>query len=447
MKREVEDAREVRDDGECFDEAAFSLPRPSKTLTALTTSALALPGIAGSARADAPIERATAASSFSYYKEDNLSPNRFFDDGLGSRNRYEVFQGQLRFDLPMTERTDLGLDILYEDMSGASPWYVRAETGTGKPLQVMSGATIQDHRLDVLADVDFYMDNGKDTVSAGFSTEKDYASLNLGIAAQRNFNEKNTTLSSAIGFSYDWINPTDADMFDTRPDNKEKWSVDLFLGIAQILSRASTMQVTFNYKHSDGYLSDPYKAILGIGPGDVLLSDERPDKKDQLSILLRYRHHFESIAGSVHADGRFYVDNYGVNSLTAELAWYQNFFDWLTITPGVRWYSQSKADFYDPVLPAGVAPKHRSSDYRLSPYGALSVNIKAEVEILDAFDYNAPAWLQRIGVSEGMDLIASLSYERYYSDGNFGITSVSESDEAPALVRFHVFSVGLSGRF
>jgi hypothetical protein len=452
MKRDVTEV--LRNKGEVGDKndercekAAFALPRPSKTLTALTTSALALPGIAGSARADAPIERASASSSFSYYKEDNLSPSRFFDDGTGSRERYEIFQTQLRFDLPMTDRTDLGLDILFEDMSGASPWYVQAETGTGKALQVMSGATIDDQRLDILADVDFFMDNGKDTVSAGVSTEKDYTSFNIGIGAERNLNEKNTTVSTSMAFSYDWLDPTDADDFDTRPNDEEKWSVDLFFGVSQILSRASTMQVTFNYKHSDGYLSDPYKAIKGIGPLDTLLSDSRPGNKDQLSILLRYRHHFESLASSVHLDGRFYTDDYGINSLTAELAWYQNFFEWLTITPSIRWYSQSKADFYETVLPAGVQPRHRSSDFRLSPYGAVSAKIKAEIEILDAFDYDAPPWLQRVGVSEGMDLIATVAYERYYSDGDISLLDVKESDEAPGLVRFHVFSVSLNGRF
>ncbi len=447
MKRVVHKPSEDAMSSEHCGEAAFSLPRPSKTLTALTTSALALPGIAGSARADAPIERATGSASFTYYKEDNLSPSRFFDDGNGSRDRYEVFQTQWRFDLPVSDRMDIGVDILYEDMSGASPWYVRAETGTGKPLQVMSGATIEDQRVDVLADMDFYMDNGKDTVSVGVSKERDYLSMNVGVAAERNLNEKNTTVSAAMAFSYDWIDPTDADIFDTRPEDEEKWSVDLFFGLAQILSRSSTMQVTFNYKHSDGYLSDPYKAIQGIGPSDVLLSDERPDTKDQLSIMLRYRHYFESVSGAAHLDGRFYTDSFGVNSLTAELAWYQNFFEWLTITPSVRWYSQSKADFYDTVLPAGVQPNYRSSDFRLSPYGALSAKIKADVEILNALDYNAPSWLQQIGVSEGVDLVASLSYERYYSDGDIGIMDVKEADEAPGLVRFHVFSFTLNGRF
>ena len=429
------------------EQAVFTLPRPSKTLTALTTSALALPGIAGSASADAPIERASASAAFSYYNEDNLSPSRFLDDGVGSRDRYEVFTQQIRLDLPMTERTDLGIDFLYEDMSGASPWFVQADPTTGKPLQVMSGATIEDERYDLLADVDFFLDNGKDTLSAGFSKEDDYLSINFGIAAQRNLNEKNTTVSASGGFSYDWINPTDARQFTTRRTADEKWSVDLFAGLSQILSRSSTMQLTVNYKHSNGFLSDPYKAIRSVDLNEPILADRRPTDKDQVSILLRYRHHFEKITASLHTDARVYTDDWGVTSYTAELAWYQNFLEWLTITPSVRWYSQGKSDFYDTVLPIGDNSRHHSSDYRLSPYGAVSYKIKAEVEFMDLWQYEAPDWLQAVGISDGMDLIASVAYERYYSDGDLSIVTVSESDEAPGLVRFRVFTVSLSGRF
>lgn len=431
---------------ELLDEAAFRLPRPSRALTALTTSALALPGIAGSARADAPIERATADAAFSYYKEDNLSPGKFSTSGgVGSRERYEVYTGQLRFDLPATARTDVGIEILYEEMSGASPWFVEAESG--EPLQVMSGATIEDERFDFLADMDFYLDRGKDTISAGVSKEKDYFSMNYGIGTERNYNDKNTTLSAAGSFSYDWIDPTDADDFSTRPSSKEKWSIDLFAGFSQILSRASTASFTVNYKHSDGYLADPYKAIRQIGPAGQVIADRRPSGKDQVSLLARYRHHFEAVSGSLHGDYRFYTDDWGIISHTVDLAWYQNFFGWLTITPSVRWYSQGKADFYDTVLQAGSFPGDRSSDYRLSPYGALSYRIKAEVEFADVWNYDAPDWLQTVGVSDGLDLIASLSYERYFSDGDYSAVSVSESDEAPGLVRFRVFAVSVSGRF
>jgi hypothetical protein len=441
--------RDTKNDGTCetvHGSAAFALPRPSRTLTALTTSALALPGMAGSARADTPIERASSAAAFSYYREDALSPNRF--SGSGSRNRYEVYTGQLRFDVPMTARTDLGVEMLYESMSGASPWYVQQDATTGKPLQVMSGATIEDERFDILADVDFYMDNGKDTITAGISTEKDYFSMNYGIGTERNYNDKNTTLSASGGFSYDWIDPTDPNFSLARPSHEEKWSIDLFAGLTQILTRASTMSFTVNYKHSDGYLSDPYKAITGdLSTSIGVLADRRPSGKDQVSLMVRYRHRFEPIMASVHGDYRFYTDDWGTISHTAELAWYQNVLEWLTITPSVRWYSQSKADFYETVLRSASIPSNRSSDYRLSPYGAVSWKLKAEVELTDLWDYDAPAWLQAIGISDGLDLVAGLSYERYYSDGDLGLYDVNESEEAPALVRFRVFAFSVSGRF
>ena len=71
-----------------------------------------------------------------------------------------------------------------------------------------SGATIEDERLDVKADLDYYLDNGKDTFAAGFSKENDYLSVHGGLGAQRHFNDKNTTLDFAGSFAYDWIEPT-----------------------------------------------------------------------------------------------------------------------------------------------------------------------------------------------------------------------------------------------
>ena len=77
----------------------------------------------------------------------------------------------------------------------------------------------------------------------------------------------------------------------------------------------------------------------------------------------------------------------------------------------------------------------------------MSWKVKAEVELLNLAEYNTAPWLQAIGIADGLDLIGSISYERYFSDGNFGLVSVSEADEAPGLVRFRVIAVSLTGRF
>lgn len=423
-------------------EVPFGLPRPSRRLAALTTSALALPGIAGTARADAPVERAEASYAFSLYLEDDLPGQNLAD---GSEERYEVLTHQFRFDFPVADRVDLGLSMLYEEMSGASPWFVVASTTTGEPLQVMSGATIEDERFDMTLDADFFLDNGKDTFAAGFSRERDYLSVHAGISAERNFNDKNTTISASGAFSYDWIEPTDAERFGNRQNTGEKWAIDLFASFSQILSRSTTGQITINYKHADGYLADPYKEISQIGGGN--LPDRRPDQKDQVSILGRLRQHVEPLNASIHLDYRFYADTYKVTSHTVEFAWYQSIFDFITIAPSVRYYSQSKAEFYDIVLPPGVIRGNASSDFRLSPYGAFSTRLKIEGRLSDMIRTSSNPTLERFGVTGGIDLFLALSYERYLSDGAYALTSVSDFDEAPGLVGFQIFAATLTGRF
>lgn len=424
--------------------SADGLALPGRALTALTTSALAIPGIVAPARADTPIEQASSAYAFSFYKEDNLVRNRRFVPGGGSSKRYEVLTHQFEVDLPVSKRMDAGVDFLYEKMSGASPWYVQASGN--ERVQVMSGATIDDTRYDLSGNLNYYMDNAKDTLIGGVSKEQDYLSVHGGIGTERSFSDKNTTLSTSASFSYDWITPNNPQISQgVRPTSGEKWSLDLFGGLTQLLTRASAIQTTISYKHSDGYLSDPYKAITTVDPNQGLLSDNRPSSKDQASLLLRYRHHIEPIAASVHFDYRFYADTWQVTSHTFEVAWHQNLFGWLTLIPGARYYSQSKAEFYDTILPR--VENHRSSDFRLSPYGAVSWKIKAEASLEDLLDYHAGSRAEAFGFSGGLDLFLSLSYERYISDGAFAIKSVSARDEAPALVNFQIVAFTLTGRF
>jgi len=407
-----------------------NLPRPSRKLAALTSSALALPGIAGSASADAPIEEAQASAAYSRFEEFHLSRNKF-SPSAGSRTRFEIDTLQLRFDLPATERMDVGVQFLYEEMAGASPWFVAPGTA-GEPLQVMSGATIEETRYDLTLDLDYYVESGKDTFTWGFSKEDDYFSTHGSVGGERNYNDKNTTLAVSGAFSYDFIEPTDPGFSQARISSGEKWSIELFGGVSQILTRSTVAQINVLYKHSDGYLSDPYKAIQDFSQSGII-SDVRPDKKDQVGVLARLRQHIAPLNASVHLDYRFYADTFKITSHTVELAWYQTFFDVVRIVPAVRYYSQSKAEFYDTLLPVGVVPDERSSDFRLSPYGAVSLRLKGEIELEDLFD--------------AFDFVAAFSYERYLSDGDFALVAVNEREEAPGLVKFQVFAFTLTGRF
>ncbi len=400
------------------------LRRGRSLLQALVGSALALPGMGGGARADSPLERPSSDYSFRFYAEEPL-PQGKAAAGNPTRERYEILMHQFHLESPATERSDVALDIVHETMTGASPWFVRNQGGT--PAQVMSGATIQEERTDALVSGNYYFDRAKLGASAGISTENDYFSWNLGSSGEMSFNDKNTTLSAGVGFSDDTIEPTEAALFG-RIEKARKNGYSVFAGLSQVIGRKSVTQTSLSYKLNDGYLSDPYK-LAEVGGANV--PDNRPRERHQLAWLTRYRRHYESVAASLHLDYRYYFDDWQVTSHTLEAAWYQSLFGVARLIPSFRYYSQSQAEFYSPFYASAPADGFVSSDYRLSPYGAIAYGVKAEARLED--------WPRH------WDWTLSAGWERYAADGDLALKRVSV--ESPGLVSFDLFSVQLKGSF
>lgn len=399
--------------------------RSGRALRALTASALALPGLGQNAAAEsAPVEM-RADYRYSTYAEDDLSGGSV---GVGQeRSRYEIDIHQFHFETPLGERFDLGIDVNHEAMSGATPWYVApGASPDDDPVQMMTGATISEERTDALLSSSYYMDQSRADVAAGFSIENDYRAINGSLGGQRDFNEKHTTLSGGIGASFDEIEPEGRDQYPTRVASEDKQSYNAFLGISQVLGRATNLQTSLTAQHARGYLSDPYKlAFVGTTP----LQDARPDDRNQLAWLTRLRHHFGKVGATLHLDYQYGIDDWEVDSHTFELAWYQELFERFQLKPALRYYSQSQAYFYAPYYSAQRNDGLRSSDYRLSPFGALSYGIEADVKLHTG------------------DFVWNLSagFERYESSGDLALGSVDV--ENPGLVSYNLMTVGLTARF
>ena len=395
----------------------MSKGRQRGVLAALTTGALLLPGLA---RAQA--ERWSIDYGYALYSEGDLDSSKL---QAGSPERYDIDTHLISLTGPLTGRFDLGIDVVHESMTGATPWFVEPDA-QGEPVVVMTGASIEETRDDVLGRGVYYFDESRLNLSTGYSTEDDYSAINFGFGAEHDYNEKATTLSWGTGFSFDTIDPTPT-ATNANPSQEDKRTITLFGGWSQVIDRASAFQTTLSYQNGSGFLSDPYKLV---SIGGVNSPDARPDARHQLALLTRYRRHFEGIAGTLHLDYRFYFDDWGIDSHTFELGWHQSFFDLLTLAPSVRYYSQSQADFYGPYFLTSPGGEY-SSDYRLSPYGALSGKLR-----LDTRNFEVPwGWAVKVGVS----------YERYESSGSLALKSVDL--ENPALVSFDVFMLSLALRF
>ncbi len=279
-------------------------------------------------------------------------------------------------------------------------------------------------------------------VGAGLSQENDYESRFGNLSGRWDFNQKQTSLNLGLSYTNSDINALlDHDatpyIYNTSAGlvnysqiqsgsqinlvggaqinnrlltgNRQDWATNFSL--TQILNKNALVVAGIGFTRNTGYMANPYKAVTTVfvdptqkitSPSSVLtgtslsLLEKRPEERDQWTGNLSYVQHIGLLDAAAHFDYRLFSDDWGITSHTFEFDWVQPLFDGWTVTPTVRYYSQTAADFYTPYMVSFQTypgkptfnPKTRvitlsqlnpnkllanySSDQRLSAYGALS---------------------------------------------------------------------------
>ena len=383
------------------------LPVPSPLMRRLSGPLLALPAYqTGTALADAPPAFTEVGLRYTHYSEDSIDQDAVI---FGATDRYDIDVTQLWIEAPLGASWSVALDVQNDYQTGASPWFVGAQQN-GEPGVIMSGASIQDNRVEVGVTTRYFWADGNAGFAVSHSDEDDYEATALAFDASWNTAEDARTWSTSFSSSRDKLNPTQGviPVFITEEDLDTQSG---YFGVSQILSRTAIARIGLSYTLSEGYLSDPYK-----------FRDQRPDTHERLSLSAGYRRFLIDADASLQIDYRYYADSWGTDSHTVELAWAQNLRGSL-LTPYVRYYTQREADFFSVI--ADTETPHYADDYRLSSYGAVTLGAR---------------WAVALGESWTLELEA----ERYMTDADWG---VFDGDAAPALVDFWRGTVGVMWRF
>jgi len=384
---------------------ATSNTKKNTTLLALTSSALMLPGYEG-ALADAAPAFAEMGVRYSKYEEDDSKNSNTFG---ASSERYDIDVAQFHLLAPVSNNWSIALDVQWEDMSGASPWFV-GESTPGEPKIIMSGASIEDTRTDVSVTTRYYYDRGNAGFSYARSDEDDYKSDAISLDGAFNSADGMRTYSGALSASADDIEPTQGSVpTNTLKDHKDIRSA--WIGVSQIISKRAIVRFGLGYTYREGFLTDPYK-----------FRDKRPDERNEWTVSAGYRHFFVDANAAVHADYRYFDDDWGIESHTVEVAWHQDIGDHSRVIPFVRYYTQDQADFF--ANQANLNDTYFADDFRLSAFGALSGGLRVKHEIGN--------WS------------VNLTGERYESSESWGLYN---GDESPALVDYWRYSIGLDYTF
>ncbi|WP_076418372.1 DUF3570 domain-containing protein [Colwellia sp. UCD-KL20] len=229
-------------------------------------------------------------------------------------------------------------------------------------------------------------------ISGGLHLSKEYDYLSVGLNANiaRDFNQKNTTLSAGVAYSNDTITPEGdiptafAEM--VPPGNElnrsgtedDKTTVDLLLGVTQVIDRQTIMQFNYSYSQVDGYLTDPFKVVSLVnsnGISEKQLYENRPDKRVKNSIFWQTKHHFLSNS-IIDFSYRYFWDDWEITSHTVDARYRIPLGD-SYIEPHIRYYTQDAAEFYQPFqLSSNPLPSYMSADYRLGKMDGITVGVK-----------------------------------------------------------------------
>ncbi len=355
----------------------------------LLSAALALPGLAAGlaattaipAHAESAPEQGSVDLKYLYYRD--------YQPGA---ERMRVSAPSFHVLMPLEGNYALEGSFVLDSISGASPLYHNTLSGA-------SGLGVNDLRKAGDLKLTRYFERAAVGVGFAYSTEHDYVSrafnLDVRIASENN----NTTLAFGVGHASD-----DIDSVNFVARGRSKRTTDMLAGITQVLTAQDIVQSNLTYSVGRGYYDDPYKAI-----------DVRPDYRDQLAWLTRWNHYVSSLDATLRLSARYYRDTFGIRAITLGTEWVQQVGSW-TVTPSLRYTTQSAADFYyGPPFPVGFVPgQSYSADQRLSAFGALTPGIKLGKLFADGWrvDFKAEYYEQRSnwhsligGGNSGTDLL------------------------------------------
>ncbi len=374
-------------------------------LQALTTAALALPGLLQTVEAVQIKGKPSFDFQHGYYQESN------------DRISVDVFQGAVI--LPISKAIQMQTTWVVDTFSGATPVLTmphsvalvttgasgisdidasKSVTAEEQAVQVMTGASTHESRYGIDLGFSYIQNNLTYHASGSYSEEPDYLAHAYQLGIDWEFNKKLNTLSLGIGQNFDTIEPS------TRLLSEQKTDYHLQLGFSQIVSTKSLLQLSTNYTYSNGFLSNPYKKVFiqGLGSNTNLQNggftnvfyENRPDKRHKWSVSLGYIQYFSDLDSALHLDYRYYNDSWEISSHTLEAVYHQPLSNGWMLIPRLRYYTQSEANFYQNFYAFPQTDNHYSSDFRLAGFGTLSGGVKLSKEWQRASKYTESIMLE-----------------------------------------------------
>jgi hypothetical protein len=324
-----------------------------------------------------------------------------------------------------------------EHVSVAGNYYTDNITGhvdtiSGASVDAVSGAsTYHEQRKQYSLNVDVLQ--GKTTYSAGYinSDESDFKSKTAFITISEDMFGDLTTVSFGAVRGWD-KNGLSGNATAGGDIDRRNWQ----LSLTQILSRNLLLGLNYETSESEGYLNNPYRMYRFKSDAERLYTaviEQYPHTRTGNAGSAQLKYHLPG-RGALDGSYRYYGDTWGIRAHTAQLGVTQPVFhNWL-LDGHVRYYRQTRANFYSDLFDFQNQQNFMARDRELATFKSLTLGIGA------SWQFHVPhmQFLQKNSLNLRLDRLR-INYDDYRDLRFTGLTPGTEPLYTLDATVFQVF--------
>jgi hypothetical protein len=314
-------------------------------------------------------------------------------------------------------------------VSGASERIKSGPLSRTTGPDVVTGASVKDVRHQFRGSVTVKRDETEVSAGGSTSNENDYRSRTLHGSLRTDLFQHDTQIELAYAHSWDSIcdvvhtantdptlrrpldtsigcfDPTAQDRLE-HPINTDAFQVTW----TQALTPVFMTQLIFTGQLQNGFLSDPYRAVVLSASGQFA-QEHHPDNRAREALAARAAYFLRSLKGALRFGVRGYRDTWDIWSATVEVEAEKYLLPWLRLRATGRYYRQTGAVFWSDDYTGGE-PEHGqrgqywSGDRELSPFSSFLFGGRV-LASWPAGDHRIGGIFQGLEASAAFDVIVS----------------------------------------
>jgi len=267
-----------------------------------------------------------------------------------------------------------------------------ADIVSSASVDVATSATrrLEERRDQMGLGVSWAKDELRTGLSFTYSSEPDFESAAGLLSASADLLEKNLTVSGEAQLRHDRIGVRGDDPLPAAATSTHGRA-----DVVQLVDPRSFLQVGVSGSWEHGMLSNPYRFVA---TGTVQRRETMPEDLRRLAVAARFVRLLAPAHG-LRAEYRFYLDDWGVVSHTAELKYLLRLGE-ATVRLGYRFYRQGGADFYDTEYPQDAA--WFTGDRELGPLSSHGVGLEL------GWSHDLRGLFRRASLEGGAEVLRSL---------------------------------------